>query len=1129
MSTLPPDHAVREEALNPEESFIVQAPAGSGKTHLLIQRYLRLLAGVEEPEQIIAITFTVKAAAEMRERVLTALNKARDGHKPTKPHEVSMAELAEAAVARDAERGWDLEHFPARLRITTIDALNSKLCSAAPLIAGGLSLNAVTDTPDAIYRQTARRLLNLMTDSSEEGDAVRRLLSHLDNNIDRFETLVCAMLSQREQWLPVIGTGAALSGQRHELEACLDEIVTHELEHLEQLVPFEVRPDLLRLLDGAAEVLIAENRKNYIALWTGRPGFPKAQGDDLPVWKQLADALLTNDDEWRSARGITVARGFVAKTKEKDQFIAVLDSLRDSAELEAALGRVRALPAPRLSDEQWATLTDLLMLLPLSVAQLKLSFAESGETDFPEIAAEARAALGHEDAPSDLALAMDCRLQHILMDEFQDTSVAQADLLGKLTMGWQPGDGHTLFIVGDPMQSIYRFRQAEVGLFLSVARNGIGQIQPKAVRLTANFRSTPTVVNWVNRAFSVIMPEEDDPTTGAVSFSPGEAVKAEDPASEVSWFVQKDKSKDEEAHQVVDLVQRLLKQNDEQSVGILVRSRSHAASIAPMLREAGIGFAGTDLEYMSEVPVVQDLVALTRALLHPADRLAWTALLRGPWCGLTLADLNVVLSADRKASVWGLMKQSADSDTLSADGRARLQRFVRLLGDGYRRRGRLALCDWIEGVWLTLAGPVASRGPDDLLAARAYFQFLEEQTVGDDVPDTAELLELLAQKPVSFSSPSARVQIMTIHKSKGLEFDSVILPGLGRRSRGNDKQVLLWKEIVRPNGEPGLLLAPIDRAGEDTDPLYSLISDLDKQQDAEELSRLLYVATTRAKERLYLFAEFHLTDEGEVKQADKGTLAACMHEFVQAAPEIPIEPPDDGDDKGDVPADEGGDWVQPLIKRLPVGWSLPQTETAVATANRFEIAVPLEPVTFDWAGTLARHVGTVVHDVLEQVAKDNDQAEQLSADSAQHARRLIDQGVAEADLKEGLERVQAALGNTLGDERGKWIVNSSHADAASELPVTVWERGRPVQRVIDRTFIDDKGDRWIIDYKTSSHSGGGLEAFLDNEVERYREQLQAYKAALTALYPESEAPVRLGLYFPALAEFREVDDQRELS
>ncbi len=1126
---LPVDHHERERALDPQQSFIVQAPAGSGKTHLLIQRFLRLLACVDEPEQIIAITFTVKAAGEMRERVLNALEKARNGVAPEAPHEVSMAELATAAVNRDRERGWGLAEFPARLRVTTIDALNRQLSSSAPLIAGGFALNSMAgDNAGPLYREAANRLLNWMEDDGPVGNAVKAVLAHLDNNVGQFIRLIAQMLAKREQWLPILGAGALtadseLNEQRAELEACLEEIIVDRLERVQGLLPLNIAQELPALAQFAANNLDAVAKPAVqIECWRERDGLPDALAFELECWQELAGLLLTKDNTWRKSRGITKTIGFPAQTAEKHAFIELLIDLQASDpddQLRLALAEVRQLPSATIDDGQWSILEHLLVVLPLSVVELRNVFRERGEADFSEVAIEAQTALGRSDEPSDLALAMDCKLQHILLDEFQDTSVSQYELLRMLIRGWVPGDGRSLFLVGDPMQSIYRFRQAEVSNFLEVAEQGIATgegywFRPEPLQLKANFRSAPAVIDWVNQAFEQILPAEDDALTGAVKFSASVASKPAVADSGVFWKVMPDDSFETEAAQVVGLIETILTAgNGEETVGVLVRSRSHASGIANLLRSRGIPFAGKGLEYMADIPLVQDLLSLTRAVLHPLDRLAWTAVLRAPWCGLMLEDLHSLLAFDRKAAVWSLLPDATVQERLSADGVARVSRLIDVLQAGFERRGCMPLCDWIEGLWLALGGPAAAREAGELKAAQAYFRLLEAETDADDIPDTASLLASLKAEPVSFSSADASVQIMTMHKAKGLEFDHVVLPSLGRRTRPTDKEVLGWKQILRPDGSPGLLLAPIEATGDGPDPLFRFISGIDQAQEIAERSRLLYVAATRARRCLYPCVYLKADKKGELAGWVSSSLAACMEPVMRSELTVPAA------------AEEGAEevdanWQQPDLRRFSTDWRPPRPAVAVQAATRHPIEQPAEPITFDWASPLAREVGTVVHAYLEQMSVQGVDA--VAYPEAVCRAMLAEQGVTGAELRAGVERVRAALDNAVNDEQARWVLDAGHSESASELAIAVTVDGRTQKKIIDRTFVSNDGERWIVDYKTSVHRGSDTEAFIDNEVVRYREQLEGYKAAIKDVYPDQNYPVRLALYFPGLRVFREV-------
>src|SRR5690606_7037689 len=160
------DAHIRERALDPTESFIVQAPAGSGKTELLIRRYLTLLAHVDEPEQIVAITFTRKAAAEMRQRVAQALVDASAAEVSSQPHREATLAIARRVLERSRARGWALPDHAERLWIETVDALNARLARQLPVLAGGVSGAGVVDDASELYRVAARRTVDALTDPS---------------------------------------------------------------------------------------------------------------------------------------------------------------------------------------------------------------------------------------------------------------------------------------------------------------------------------------------------------------------------------------------------------------------------------------------------------------------------------------------------------------------------------------------------------------------------------------------------------------------------------------------------------------------------------------------------------------------------------------------------------------------------------------------------------------------------------------------------------------------------------------------------------------------------------------------------------------------------------------------------
>ncbi len=839
-NTTIPDLAERRRALAPDASFIVQAPAGSGKTELLIQRMLVLLAIVERPEEIAAITFTKKAAAEMKKRVFAALSAARNTPRPEgedNAHKAMTWDLARAALARNDAKGWQLEASASRLRVQTIDALCASLTRQMPVLARfGAQPESVEDARE-LYLEAARNTLALLDAREAAADDVAHLLTHLDNSAGIAAELIAGMLARRDHWLRNLIRNIDGAGSREALEAALADIRRTAVRRVRALMP---APTALELTAPAGD-------------------------DDAEGWAEIATELLTQKGEWR----------------KRNKLAQTLSELED---LRAALVNVQLVPSAHYSTEQWAALGAITRLLPRAVAELKLVFALRGKADFVEISQGALLALGTEDAPTDLLLSLDYRIHHILVDEFQDTSFSQYELLQRLTSGWAPDDGRTLFVVGDPMQSIYRFREAEVGLFLRARHEGIGNVELEALTLSTNFRSQADIVNWVNEAFEQVMPASENIAEGAVTYAPSEAVHpAEADAVTVHPFFGANAAG--EAEQVAVLVRNAQSEHPEGTVAVLVRGRSHLAEIVPQLRVQGLAFRAIEIEPLGHRQVVQDLLALTRALGHTADRLAWLAILRAPWCGLTLADLHALAGTDaytpspspqpspargegvamrgtgtdavstslspstgertgervlpaeqdedalnaelralnsegtspekpRQArvssllpserTVWELMHDAARLAALSPDGLARLTRTRAVLEACLAQRFRASLRDAVEGAWLALGGPACVSDATDLEDAGIYLDHLEDAEEAGAIADPVAFEETVAKLyALPDLAASERLQIMTIHKAKGLEFDTVIVPALGRGTGRDERQLFMWMETTDTSNSPG--------------------------------------------------------------------------------------------------------------------------------------------------------------------------------------------------------------------------------------------------------------------------------------------------------------------------------------
>jgi len=1131
------DQEARSRALDPSTSFIVQAPAGSGKTGLLTQRFLVLLAGVDAPEEIVAITFTRKAASEMRQRILQALERAKSDQPPDSDHERHTLKLARRALVRDKAQGWQLLDNPARLRIQTIDSLCTALARQMPILSRFGSVPAIAEDAEPLYLDAARNTIAELESKEKWSDAIAHLVQHLDNRLVKLQSLISTMLARRDQWLRHVADPDHPGLERENLEAAMARLVTDALSELSSFAPEFCGPELVELARFAAGHM-EEGKHSPIAVCADLQGLPGQQVADRGQWQGLAELLLTRDGTWR--KSLTKNQGFPAPGSTKDQeekarftemkqrMTLLLESLQGEKAFREQLDLLRELPPHQYTNDAWETLQALIQLLLIASAHLELVFSEQEQVDFPALAQAAIRAMGEPEAPTDLALALDYRIRHLLMDEFQDTSFNQYELLKRLTAGWQPGDGHTLFVVGDPMQSIYRFREAEVGLFLAAREHGIGQVPLEFLRLAVNFRSQQGIVDWINQHFPDVLPEDDNVADGAVSYAPSTSFHPQLEADAVTVYPSLQRDGFAEARRLVSIVQGAKTEHPHGTTAILVRGRTHLVQIVEQLQQAKLRFQAVEIERLVHRPVVQDLLALTRALIHVGDRIAWLAVLRAPYCGLTLEDMLALAGNDSGRSIIDLLHQEQRMGQLSEDGRSRLARVLPVLDTALSEQARCSLRSSVEGLWIALGGPACVTDETDLKDGEVYFQLLERLGNAGDVPDIHELNKQIEQL---FALPDVEaddsLQLMTVHKAKGLEFDTVIVPGLGRSPRHDDEKLLHWLERgresgIRESGLSDLLLAPISAHGEGKNRMAAYLQRLDKVKGHFEDGRLLYVAATRAKQRLHLLGHVGFREQSgglELKQPPKDSLLARLWPVVENDFKLLL-------------AERGAETqllenaIEPAVHtpvrtRLALDWSLPAPPESVQVSDTAMESTAGELVEFDWAGETARHVGTVLHRLLQHIGKtgvDHVEPGDLRRFEQIARNMLARSGIPEGRRKVAVEEIGAALQSALEDERGRWILSGQHEKASCEQALSGIRNGGIDHMVIDRTFVDEHGIRWIIDYKTGAHSGGGVDEYLDRELERYRYQLERYASVMSKM---EGSPIRLGLYFPLLAGWRE--------
>ena len=1112
----PPDQDQREQAVDPRNSVLVRAPAGSGKTGVLLLRYLHCLLAVDQPETVVAITFTNKAAGEIKERVVSAL---QDGAKALaclangeqlasveSGFEHDIREAVFKVLEKDAANHWHLLKNSARLRITTFDSFCGSLVRRLPLLSGLGAAVPLTEA-EALYREAILSLFRQLDDKNcppALALALQSLLAYGSNRIETLLPLLSALLSKRDQWLRDV-----ISGDLDVMEAALAEEVAAQFEPA-----WAALQDLN--IDQLINAFIASSAENEAHAWAADLRSSNELGiAEFELVQTLASSMLSGKGELYKPRSLNYA-GLKAGQTGTAEAKAWLKGLEDDGFYEEAsqnFACIASLPPPYFPESSRELVGHFRIALAYLLAHLRLSFEHKGGVDFGEIAQRAITALSaeHGEEVGD-ALLLEDRVRHILVDEMQDTSVSQIDLLEALCQGWEEDDGRSVFFCGDLQQSIYAFRGSLVSLFDELQQRGsFAGKALKPLQLKANFRSSPDLVNWVNDCFKILftdrgryyeaaLPQRNN--AGEVCIHPqvlGQQVDAKLGAGQT------------EAQQIVELIQQVQAQDVEtgktSSVAILVRNRGHLKHIVPALKAAKLTFSGQDIDSLNTTPAVMDFMGLLRALWHEADNVAWARLVRAPFVGLSWDDLLLLREAG------GLLRDAIMDATICAG----------LSQDGQRALTHLRdVVVWIEScpqsrdlrwalrsAWHLLGGPacIEPHQQGDIDRVLGLLDQYAPAGLLEDIGVLERALERLYATP-----PSSNIELMTIHKSKGLEFDVVILPSTGAAGRNADRDLLAWQRL---RGHMIFAPKPQSSAGDPAaEKLYRYMSDAQARALDEEIDRLIYVALTRAKRTLHVFGVAQMNSKGDVAPTSGSILHRLWASVGDAFERCDIIETDDAVPPLRVP-------MAPRLRELKIAcepvWQPPlPPESPLQRAQRQTENAVLEDNIED------RAVGIVFHELMERLGRRNDREQWLL--DTDRLRRGVTQRLRhhchpEPDLDNSVARVMDLVSNTLSCDKGQWIL-ASYQWQASEQTIRRMIGGQWQTLILDRVFIDE--DRcWIVDYKTA-RAKGNVQRFYEEQAERYRTKMRIYQQALHAT--GVECAITTALYFPAHQHLLVLDD-----
>ena len=731
----------------------------------------------------------------------------------------------------------------------------------------------------------------------------------------------------------------------------------------------------------------------------------------------------------------------------------------------------------------------------------------------------------------------------------------------------------------------------------------LGDVPLGALRLTANFRSQAELVAQVNQTFGLILPTPAEIAAGhaeltAVPFVAATATRSRAAMPALHWHTRllRDPASNTEVASetaeeappvssspagedafairavIEDFSARWQAQPPATGTGrlpriaVLARSRAHLAPvITEFQRDRGHGplsFRAVDIESLQERLETLDLLALTRALLHPGDRVAWLAVFHSPVCGLGRADLLALTGegsgADQAATVAHLVSTRAHH--LSPEGQQLLNRAWPVLAEAQASLGRTAFSTQVERTWRSLGADVLLK-PEEQTNARRFLHLLRELDAGAESLTVRALQRRLRTLYAAPSAAPASVELLTIHKSKGLEWDLVLIPALERAAGITQHELLKWLELdTADSAHPEVILAPIAGKGDAASQLSVWLSRLQHRREREEAKRLLYVACTRAREELHLFSTSTLKRNGELAQPPESSLlragwAAAEPVFQQQAAADSLRPPYPQPLAFPVPessqplalaasAADTAPFVPvlsqrpaPLLHRLPHGFhplerfpapDAPQLPYAPASVLRQQI-----PFFHPQGSFAARAFGNGVHRFLKFISERLHQGvatEALLQElPAWHGRLLTTfraEGLAPAVCERHAARALQALQTTLSDPVGVWLL-SPQTGARGEQSFCFASQPSPhqisVPLRVDRLFLagdlplsrNAEARLWVVNLKTTDPGGRAETSFFDAEKANAEPEMQLYAQAATAA-SRVRRPVMLALYYPLL-------------
>ena len=830
-------------ACNPANSVVVEACAGSGKTWLLTARLFRLLLSGARPDQILAITFTRKAAQEMQERLFGLLRECA----LLSDDKLSALLTERGAVANEANlnkaRALAGEVLT-NSRGVTIDTFHgwfASLCQMAPL-ASGFSRQSEPTDQTLFWMDMAIDVFtaNLLNDQSELLPAFDTLVSQMDRAVVRqvlqhalTNRVACSLWLHNSEAPPLNRVFGIGEGEQWPVEVLNNR---HFLEQWQQAARW------LALGTAKQQGHAVDIEKALTALREG------AHAAD--VFEQLKAVCLTAKNE--------PSKNFFKMTAGQKTAVDETDYVRTLEGLALQTAQALQLEKDQLDMQATAALAQLIEPLFDTYKSIKL---EQGLCDFDDLEATALRMLMNDEQRAYMQQKLDTRVRHLLVDEFQDTNPVQWNILKLWLQDYSGDDKPSVFLVGDPKQSIYRFRRAEARLFNHARAWLVEHFAAKTLESDSTRRCARSVVDVVNAVF------EPGQTRGQTAFRAhtslaGESVSTLKGLNIYPKLLKEDEGPDE-AQRVVQTLQQWLANGSIQNLSevmVLVRAHKSGVPLMAALREAGLAYTIKDKGERYTSQVWGDTIALLGFLNDPHANLHLLQLLRCPLIGLSSAQFQSLIQAgkmNQTATVWGTL------ELLAGQCKAPWTALHAQLSEWLRMARALPLFETLSKVVADTKASekyLNSASPRQRVMMAEHWDWLKAWALGlnkgrfpglQQAFDEAVKLQTYASSDSEGAANNPDVlRIMTVHSAKGLEANHVWLfdANSSPKPGGSNAGLLIDWALGESHPKSVTVMGNLGNPS----PGRAAAQQIEQQAYADEEDHLLYVALTRARHSIHL-------------------------------------------------------------------------------------------------------------------------------------------------------------------------------------------------------------------------------------------------------------------------------------